>query len=186
MLEIVPERFGDHRGFFSETWNKARFLEAWIDIEWIQENHSLSEEGHVLRGLHYQIPPFAQDKLVRVVSGAVFDVVVDIRQGSPNYGRWASIKLSVDEWNRILVPKGFAHGFLTLEPGTEVIYMVSAPYSSQHERSIRFDDPQIAVEWPLGGVKPVLSGKDEEAPFLANVDTGFHFIAGEGVGGAER
>lgn len=175
VVEIVPDRFGDERGFFSETWNAARFQDAGIDIAWIQDNHSLSAAPSVLRGLHYQMPPFAQDKLVRVVRGAVFDVAVDIRHGSPDFGRWVGIELSASRWNQILVPKGFAHGFLTLEPATEVVYKVSAPYSPDHDRSIRFDDPAIGIDWPLEGASPLLSGKDENAPRLSEVDTGFRF-----------
>ncbi len=175
VVEIVPDKYGDERGFFSETWNAARFREAGIDIAWVQDNHSLSVQPLVLRGLHYQAPPMAQDKLVRVVRGAVFDVVVDIRHGSPDFGKWVGIELSVEKWNQILVPKGFAHGFLTLRPDTEVVYKVSALYSREHDRSIRFDDPAIGVAWPFGGGEPVLSAKDATAPRLAEVDTGFRF-----------
>ena len=129
VVEIDLDRFGDARGFFSETWNAARFRDAGIDIDWVQDNHSLSVAPLVLRGLHYQMPPMAQDKLVRVVRGAIFDVAVDIRHGSPDFGKWVATELSSEKWNQILVPKGFAHGFLTLQPDTEVIYKVSAPYS---------------------------------------------------------
>jgi dTDP-4-dehydrorhamnose 3,5-epimerase len=173
VLEIVPDRFGDERGFFSETWNAARFRDAGIDLAWVQDNHSLSSAPFVLRGLHFQVPPFAQDKLVRVVRGAIFDVAVDIRHGSPSFGRWIGIEISAQRWNQILVPKGFAHGFLTLVPETEVVYKVSAPYSGEHDRGIRFDDPQVGIDWPLGGATPVLSEKDARAPLLAEVDTGF-------------
>lgn len=175
VLEIVPDRFGDDRGFLSETWNAAGFRAAGIDIAWVQDNHSLSSAAFVLRGLHYQTPPFAQDKLVRVVRGAIFDVAVDIRHGSPDFGRWVGIELSAARWNQILVPTGFAHGFLTLVPETEVFYKVSAAYSPEHDRAIRFDDPAIGIDWPLGGAEPLLSGKDAKAPRLAEVDTGFHF-----------
>ena len=175
VLEIVPDKFGDRRGFFSETWNAGRFREAGIDIAWVQDNHSLSAAPFVLRGLHYQMPPVAQDKLVRVPRGAIFDVAVDIRRGSPTFGKWVGLELSDEKWNQILVPKGFAHGFLTLQPGTEVAYKVSAPYSGEHDRAIRFDDPDIGVAWPLGGAEPVLSAKDAGAPRLADVDTGCRF-----------
>ena len=150
VLEIVPDRFGDERGFFSETWNMERFSKAGIDIDWVQDNHSLSAAPFVLRGLHYQMPPYAQDKLVRVVRGAVFDVVVDIRHGSPSFGQWVGLEVSREKWNQILVPKGFAHGFLTLTPDTEVVYKVSAPYAPEHDRSLRYDDPAIGIDWPLG------------------------------------
>ena len=129
VLEIRPERHGDARGFFSETFNARRFADAGIHISWLQDNHTFSAPKGVLRGLHYQAPPFAQDKLVRVVKGAIFDVAVDIRRGSPTFGRWCSLVVSAAQWNQILVPKGFAHGFLTLEPETEVIYKVSEVYA---------------------------------------------------------
>lgn len=184
VFEIVPDRFYDGRGFFSEAWNRLRMRDAGIDIEWMQENHSLSVPAHVLRGLHFQMPPFAQDKLVRVVRGAIFDVAVDIRRGSPRFGSWVGIELSAEAWNQILVPKGFAHGFVTLQADTEVIYKVSAPYSPKHDRSVRFDDPDIGIDWPLAGAKPILSQKDAEAPCLAEIDTGFHLI-GKTVEGQE-
>ncbi len=175
VLEIVPDRFEDARGFFSETWNAQRFRQAGIDIAWVQDNYSLSVAPSVLRGLHYQALPAAQDKLVRAPRGAIFDVAVDIRHGSPTFGRWVGIEVSREKWNQVLVPKGFAHGFLTLQPDTEVIYKVSAPYSPTHDRSIRFDDPDIGIVWPLGGAEPILSAKDADAPALATVETGFRF-----------
>ncbi len=175
VLEIVPDRFDDERGFFSETWNAAGFHEAGIDIAWVQDNHSLSVTPFVLRGLHYQMPPFAQDKLVRVVRGAIFDVAVDIRHGSPSFGKWVGLEVSRARWNQILVPKGFAHGFVTLMPDTEVTYKVSALYSPSHDRSLRYDDPDIGIDWSLGGAMPILSKKDAGAPHLAKVDTGFRF-----------
>jgi dTDP-4-dehydrorhamnose 3,5-epimerase len=175
VLEIVPDRFGDSRGFFSETYSRAKFEEAGLKQEWVQDNHSYSANIGVLRGLHYQAPPFAQDKLVRVVRGSIFDVAVDIRHGSATFGKWTSLIVSAGEWNQILVPKGFAHGFLTLEPNVEVIYKVSAPYSAPHDRNIRFDDPDIAINWPSVGVAPVLSEKDRKAPAFAAVDSGFRF-----------
>ncbi|WP_416355162.1 dTDP-4-dehydrorhamnose 3,5-epimerase [Aureimonas phyllosphaerae] len=175
ILEIVPRRFGDDRGFFSETFNRARLGENGIEIDWMQDNQSYSAEAFTLRGLHYQEPPFAQDKLVRVLRGRILDVAVDIREGSPTFARWVALELSADAFNQILVPAGFAHGFLTLEPDTEVFYKVSAPYSGAHDRSIRFDDPDIAISWPLRGRHPVLSAKDEAAPRLADIRTPFRF-----------
>ncbi|WP_294644467.1 dTDP-4-dehydrorhamnose 3,5-epimerase [uncultured Aureimonas sp.] len=175
VLEIVPRRFGDDRGFFSETFNRARLGENGVEIDWMQDNQSYSAEAYTLRGLHYQEPPFAQDKLVRVLRGRVLDVAVDIRLGSPTFRQWVALELSADAFNQILVPAGFAHGFLTLEPDTEVFYKVSAPYSGAHDRSIRFDDPDIAIDWPLGGRHPVLSAKDEAAPRLADIETPFRF-----------
>lgn len=172
LFEILVGRLGDDRGFFSETWSRRAFAGAGLDLDFVQDNHSMSAAG-VLRGLHFQTPPFAQDKLVRVVRGAVFDVAVDIRKGSPTFGEWAGVELSARAWNQILVPKGFAHGFLTLEPETEVLYKVSAPYSREHDRAIRFDDPAIGVAWPPGLAPYQLSDKDRNAPRLADVDTGF-------------
>ena len=175
ILEVRPRRFGDARGFFAETYNRAGFAEAGIGIEWIQDNQSLSAQVGTLRGLHFQTPPFAQDKLVRVLKGAIFDVAVDIRHGSPSFGRWVAAELSADAFNQLLVPAGFAHGFLTLEPETEVLYKVSAPYSAEHDRSIHWDDSQIAVDWPLAGREPVLSDKDRTAPWLRDTDPAFDF-----------
>jgi dTDP-4-dehydrorhamnose 3,5-epimerase len=181
LMEIVPDRSGDERGFFSETWNLARFSDAGIDTTWVQDNHSLSTARFVLRGLHYQTPPFAQAKLVRVVRGAIFDVTVDIRHGSPSFGRWVGLEISREKWNQILVPKGFAHGFVTLVPDTEVVYKVSALYSPLHDRSLRYDDPDIGIDWPLGSERPILSKKDADAPRLAEIDTGFRFCTPEGT-----
>lgn len=171
--EIRPRRFSDERGFFSETWNEERWREAGIDFRFVQDNHSLSSSRGVLRGLHFQAPPFAQAKLVRVTRGSVFDVAVDIRPGSPSYRRWAATLLSAAEWNQLLIPEGFAHAFLTLEPDTEVQYKVTRPYSAEHDRAIRFDDPAIGIEWPIPADELILSDKDRSAPLLADVDSGF-------------
>ncbi|WP_028033152.1 dTDP-4-dehydrorhamnose 3,5-epimerase [Chelativorans sp. J32] len=174
VLEIVPAKFADERGFFSETYNAAAFAAAGITLDFVQDNHSLSVPAGTVRGLHFQTPPFAQDKLVRVVRGAIFDVAVDIRVGSPTFGRWVGVELSAREWNQLLVPKGFAHGFMTLEPETEVVYKVTALYSREHDRAIRFDDPTIGIPWPEG-FTPLLSPKDRAAPLLAEVETGFRY-----------
>lgn len=168
-LEIVTRKFGDARGYFSETFSRPRFAEAGIDIDWVQDNQSFSADQYVLRGLHFQVAPFTQDKLVRVLKGSIFDVLVDLRKGSPTYGKWESCVLTAEVRNQLLVPKGFAHGFLTLEPAVEVFYKVSAPYSPECDRGIRWDDPSIGVAWPLGGNKPVLSAKDAAAPLLADI-----------------
>lgn len=170
VLEIVPSRFGDDRGFFSETYNTARFAKLGIDLTFVQDNHSLSTRCGVLRGLHYQLPPRAQDKLVRVVRGAIFDVAVDIRRGSPTFAQWVGVELSAEKWNQLLVPKGFAHGFLTLTDEAEVIYKVTDYYSPEHDRSIRYDDPQIGIKWPSQAVHPQLSEKDLSATPLACAD----------------
>jgi dTDP-4-dehydrorhamnose 3,5-epimerase len=173
VLELRPRLIADERGFFSETWSAAAFAAAGIDLEFVQDNHSLSRDVGVLRGLHFQSTPFAQDKLVRVSRGAVFDVAVDIRRGSPTYGQWAGVRLSAADWNQLLIPKGFAHGFLALEPDSEVQYKVTAPYSREHDMAIRFDDPDIGVEWPIDSAALILSDKDRAAPRLADIDTGF-------------
>ncbi|MCD2184148.1 dTDP-4-dehydrorhamnose 3,5-epimerase [Rhizobium sp. GN54] len=170
VLEIRPRKFGDERGFFSETWNAQAFAEAGIALDFVQDNHSYSAARGVLRGLHYQLPPFAQDKLVRVTRGAIFDVAVDIREGSPTFARWCAVRLTAADWNQLLVPKGFAHGFVTLEPDTEVIYKVTSPYSPAHDRSIRYDDPQIGITWPIAASQFQLSDKDRNAPRLAQAD----------------
>ena len=174
VVEIVPKKHGDDRGFFSETFHTGKYKEHGIDIDWYQDNHSLSADTGVLRGMHFQCPPFAQDKLVRVIAGAVFDVVVDIRHGSPTFGKWVCVEISAEKWNQVFVPKGFAHGVYTLRPNTEVLYKVSAPYSAEHDRTIRFDDPDVAVEWPFV-TDPLLSAKDRNAPLLRDTDTGFHY-----------
>ncbi len=173
LVEIRPKRFADDRGFFSETWNDAAWREAGIAHEFVQDNHSLSKARGTLRGLHFQSPPAAQAKLVRVTRGSAFDVAVDLRPGSPTYRQWAGVLLSAAEWNQLLIPEGFAHGFLTLEPDTEVQYKASAAYSPAHDRAIRFDDPAIAIDWPIRAIDLILSDRDSEAPFLADVETGF-------------
>lgn len=173
VLEIRPARLADVRGFFSEVWSEREFAAAGIALHFVQDNHSLSRQAGVLRGLHFQSPPFAQDKLVRVSRGAVFDVAVDIRRSSPTCGQWVGALLSAAEWNQVLIPKGFAHGFLALEPDTEVQYKVTAPYSREHDRTIRFDDPAIGIEWPMTPEALVLSDKDRSAPLLADIETGF-------------
>lgn len=175
VLEIVPRRFGDERGFFSETFNSRVFGDAGIGLTFCQDNQSYSREAGVLRGLHYQQPPHAQDKLVRVLRGAIFDVAVDIRRGSPTFGKWTGLEVSAEKWNQILVPKGFAHGFVTLVPDTEVFYKVTDFYSPDHDRAIRFDDPAIGIEWPVDVRSVILSGKDAAAPLLADVDVGFEY-----------
>ena len=173
VLEIRPRRFEDERGFFSETWSASTFKSAGIEVDFVQDNHSLSRQRGVLRGLHFQAPPMAQDKLVRVTRGSVFDVVVDVRGASPTFGKWVGTTLTAQDWNQLYVPAGFAHGFLTLEPNTEVQYKVSAPYSPAHDRAIRFDDPAIGIDWPIELEAIILSDKDRTAPILADVDSGF-------------
>ncbi|MGH9354868.1 MAG: dTDP-4-dehydrorhamnose 3,5-epimerase [Terriglobia bacterium] len=161
---IKVRKSGDARGFFSETYNKKALAEAGIDLEFIQDNHSLSVERGVIRGLHFQTPPFAQDKLVRVVRGAVLDVAVDLRKGSSTFGKHVSAVINVDEWNQILVPKGFAHGFCTLEPDTEVIYKVTAYYSPENDKGLLWNDPELRIKWPVSSTEAILSDKDRRQP----------------------
>lgn len=176
IYEITPPRHRDERGFFSETYVGSRMLEHGLPDLWVQDNQSYSVHKHVLRGLHYQCPPMAQDKLVRVTKGSIFDVAVDIRQGSANYGKWISLVVSAEKWNQIFVPKGFAHGFLTLEPHCEVLYKVTAPYSPQYDRAIRWNDPDIDVDWSLAGLTPILAAKDSAASMLKDQETGFNVL----------
>lgn len=164
---LVPKKFGDHRGFFSEVFNRKAAAEAGIAAEFVQDNHSLSAEKGVVRGLHYQIAPMAQDKLVRVIRGAVLDVAVDIRRGSPTFGRHVAIELSAQNWKQLFVPAGFAHGFVTLEPNTEVLYKVTNYYSAAHDRGIRWNDPELGIGWGVDGESAVLSEKDRKNPVLA-------------------
>ncbi|HMR34565.1 MAG TPA: dTDP-4-dehydrorhamnose 3,5-epimerase [Geminicoccaceae bacterium] len=161
---IVPRKHGDHRGFFSEVWSRRALESAGIDIDFVQDNHSLSAEPGTLRGLHFQSPPHAQAKLVRVLRGAILDVAVDLRRGSPTHGRHVAVELSADNWRQLLVPRGFAHGFVTLEPMTEVFYKVDAFYAPAHDKGVRWDDPELAIDWRLGGRTPILSAKDREQP----------------------
>lgn len=163
---ITPPKFGDHRGFFSETYHKAKLVEAGIDIEFVQDNQSLSTTRGVLRGLHYQVPPLAQDKLVRVTRGAILDVAVDIRRRSATFGQHVAVELSAENWRQLLVPIGFAHGFVTLTDETEVCYKCSDFYSPEHERGIAFDDPELGIEWPLAVGELTLSARDRQHPRL--------------------
>ena len=173
VFEIRPPKIDDARGFFSEVWNQETMSAVGFDIRFVQDNHSSSDARGVLRGLHFQVPPAAQHKLVRVSRGSVFDVAVDIRSGSATFGRWVGAIVSAELWNQLLIPPGFAHGFLTLEEHTEVQYKVSAPYRREYDRVIRFDDPAIGIEWPLSADQILLSDKDRNAPLLAAVETGF-------------
>ena len=173
LVEIRPNRFSDERGFFSEVWREDAMAEAGIDVHFVQDNHSFSKARGVLRGMHFQSPPAAQEKLVRVSRGAVFDVAVDVRPGSASYGRWAGLVLSAQEWNQLFIPKGFAHGFVTLEDDTEVMYKVSAVYAPDLDRTVRFDDPAIGIDWPIRPGSVTLSDKDRSAPLLSEIDTGF-------------
>ncbi len=172
---IEPKRFGDHRGFFSETYSRAAFLGAGIDLDFVQDNHSFSLEVGTLRGLHFQIHPFAQDKLIRCARGRILDVAVDIRRGSPSFGAHVALELSEKNWRQLLVPKGFAHGFMTLEPSSEVLYKVTAPYSAAHDFGLAFSDPALGIGWPGPAGGPVLSQRDRSHPRLAELPAYFDY-----------
>jgi dTDP-4-dehydrorhamnose 3,5-epimerase len=166
---LVPKKFGDHRGFFSEVYSRKALAAVGITAEFVQDNHSLSAERGVVRGLHYQVPPTAQDKLVRVVRGAILDVAVDVRRGSPTFGRHVSAVLSAENWRQMFVPVGFAHGFVTLEPNTEVVYKVTTYYAPQDERGIRWNDPALGIAWGVDEASAVLSPRDRAHPLFADV-----------------
>jgi dTDP-4-dehydrorhamnose 3,5-epimerase len=165
---IEPKVFGDDRGFFMETWNAAAFGAAGLDLDFVQDNHSRSSRG-VLRGLHYQLQQ-TQGKLVRVTAGSVFDVAVDVRRSSPTFGQWVGYELSAQNKRMLWVPEGFAHGFVTLEDGTDFLYKCTRLYAPEHERAIRWDDPAIGVDWPLGDIVPQLSAKDRAGVDLADAE----------------
>lgn len=171
---LQPKRFGDHRGFFAETFSKRLLAEAGITEDFVQDNHSLSAAVGTVRGLHFQAPPKAQAKLVRCGRGAIFDVAVDIRRGSPTYGEWVGVTLSAENGTQLMIPAGFAHGFATLEPDSEIVYKCSEYYAPETEGAVRWDDPDLAIDWPLKSAA-ILSEKDAAAPFLAELDTPFTF-----------
>lgn len=170
---LTPKRFDDGRGFFSEVYNRKRYEDAGVKLDFVQDNHSLSEQSGTIRGLHYQTAPFAQDKLVRVVRGRILDVAVDLRRSSPTFGQHVAIELSAENWRQLLVPIGFAHGFCTLEPDTEVLYKVTNYYSAAHDRGLAFDDPALGISWPVPADGAVLSDKDRKHPRLADLPTYF-------------
>lgn len=168
---IEPKVFGDNRGWFMETYSKDKLKELGIDIEFVQDNHSMSSQKGTLRGLHFQNNPKAQSKLVRCVSGSILDVAVDLRKGSPNYKKWVAVELSAENKRQLFIPRGFAHGFLTLTNDVEVQYKVDEYYAPECDRSIRFDDPEIGVNWNIE--HPILSQKDLNAPLFKNSDCNF-------------
>ena len=165
---LVPKKHGDARGFFSETFSTRALRDAGLPDAFVQDNHSLSADRGVVRGLHFQLPPMAQDKLVRVVRGAILDVAVDVRRSSPTFGRHVTVELSADNWRQLLVPVGFAHGFVTLEPNTEVVYKVTNYYSPAHDRGLRWDDPALNIAWGVDPAGVTLSAKDKVQPLLAD------------------
>lgn len=170
VLLLTPQRFGDARGFFSESWNKARMAAAGLHFDFVQDNHSLSAQTGTVRGLHFQAPPHAQDKLVRCGRGALFDVAVDIRKASPTYGAWFGTELSAENGRQLLVPRGFLHGFVTRAPDTEICYKCSDYYAPDCDGAVHWDS--CGIEWGLEGA-PVLSDKDAAAPALADFDSPF-------------
>ncbi|WP_430450480.1 dTDP-4-dehydrorhamnose 3,5-epimerase [Rhodophyticola sp.] len=176
---ITPPRFGDHRGFFSESYSRAKLAQAGIDIDFVQDNHSLSSTVGTVRGLHFQAPPHAQDKLVRCGRGALFDVAVDIRRGSPTYGQWVGYELSFENGRQLLVPAGFAHGFMTLQPDTEIVYKCSDYYAPETEGALLWNDADIGIDWPLEDIDAVISDKDAAAPGIAGFDSPFAWEGGQ-------
>lgn len=169
---LTPNRFGDARGFFSESWNRKVLAGHGIELDFVQDNHSVSAAVNTVRGLHFQAPPHAQDKLVRCGQGALLDVAVDIRKGSPTYGHWVAVELSAENGRQLLVPKGFAHGFATRAPNTEIIYKCTDYYNQPSDGALRFDDPAIGIDWGLTG-PAILSDKDRAAPLLSDFDSPF-------------
>ena len=174
VLLIRTDIHEDERGFFSETYNRRAFAKAGIHAEFVQDNHSFSRRAGTIRGLHYQAPPMAQTKLIRVLRGCILDVAVDIRKGSPTFGQHVAVELSAGNWLQMFVPEGFAHGFCTLEDDTEILYKVTAHYSPEHEHGILFDDPALAIPWPFGRNEALLSARDLSLPLLSELPD--HFI----------
>ena len=174
VVVIEPHLFGDSRGVFTETWQQKRYAKLGLPERFVQDNLSFSRRG-VLRGLHFQIPPFAQAKLVRVIQGAAFDVAVDIRRGSPSYGHYVSLRLSAGDGSQLFIPEGFAHGFCTLEPNTLVAYKVSRYFSPAHDLGVLWNDADIAIDWPLSESEIVLSEKDGKQPSLSELSPYFSY-----------
>lgn len=166
---ITPPRFGDDRGFFSETYNRRRFAEIGITTEFVQDNHAYSADAGTLRGLHFQAPPATQTKLLRVLRGAILDVCVDLRHGSPTFGKHVMVEMTAESGQQILCPKGFAHGLLTLRPHTEIAYKVDAYYAPELDLGVRYDDPDLAIDWPVRDDELILSDKDRRHPSLADL-----------------
>jgi len=172
---IKPVRHVDSRGFFSEVFKESELRKHAIDTDFVQDNHSLSVSKGVVRGLHFQIAPFAQAKLLRVVAGSILDVAVDIRGGSPSYGRHVAVVLSAIDWNQIFIPEGFAHGYCTLEPNTEVLYKVNAYYSPEHDRGLLWNDPALDITWPVTADEALVSDRDRKHPVLSRLPQHFRY-----------
>lgn len=172
---LTPARHGDARGFFSESWNAQRMAEAGLAYDFVQDNHSVSAQVGTLRGLHFQSPPHAQAKLVRCGRGCLFDVAVDIRVGSPSYGKWVGVELSFDNGKQLMIPDGFLHGFVTRHPDTEIVYKCTDYYAPDCDGAVIWNDPALGIDWDLGGIDPVLSGKDAAAPVLADLGDVFTY-----------
>ena len=177
ILVLTPKRHIDNRGFFAETWRQQNFLDLNLELNFVQDNHSVSLKTGTLRGLHFQSPPHAQAKLVRCGKGMVFDVVVDIRKGSPSYGMWNGYHLSSQNGRQLYIPKGFAHGFLTLEPESEIIYKCTDYYVPETEKSLRWNDPDLRIQWPTYD-EVLISEKDAKAPLLSEIDSPFYWEVG--------
>jgi dTDP-4-dehydrorhamnose 3,5-epimerase len=172
---IKPVRHVDSRGFFSEVFKVSELRKHAIDIDFVQDNHSLSVSKGVVRGLHFQIAPFAQAKLLRVTAGSILDVAVDIRCGSPSYGRHVAVVLSATDWNQIFIPDGFAHGYCTLEPNTEVLYKVNTYYSPEHDRGLLWNDPALGIPWPVSADEALVSDRDRKHPVLSRLPQHFRY-----------
>ena len=175
IVEIITKRLGDPRGYFSEIFKDQWFRQRVADVSFVQDNESLSAIAGTIRGLHFQLEPYAQGKLVRCVKGAIFDVAIDIRVGSPTYGKWVGAELSGENGAQLWIPVGFAHGFATLRPETLVHYKVTAPYSAEHDRGLLWDDPSIGIAWPIARGDAVLSDKDRQQPALADLPPAFTY-----------
>jgi dTDP-4-dehydrorhamnose 3,5-epimerase len=175
VILVEPVRHQDPRGFFSETYSRRDLRENGITVDFVQDNHSLSRQPGVVRGLHFQIEPAQQAKLVRVAQGAAFDVAVDLRHGSPTYGKWGAAVLSAENWHQLFIPAGFAHGFCTLRPDTELLYKTSDYYAPEQDRGIAWDDPDLAIAWPVAKQDAVLSTKDANQPRLSDLPRYFSY-----------
>lgn len=175
VAHIIPKRFQDSRGWFSETWNENRFENLGVAAAFCQDNHSVSVKAGTIRGIHFQRAPYAQAKLVRCLKGRIFDVAVDLRRVSPTFKKWIGLELSAERGNQLFVPAGFGHAFITLEDDCHVAYKVDAYYSPQADGGVRWDDPELSINWPMSGVRPILSDKDAALPMLSDAEFDFPY-----------